>query len=316
MALEKLYERRGEGAPACSILFPVWNGTKFIRESLPAALAQEGVRAEVLISDDSSTDGSLKLLLEIAKAYQGPHDVVVYRGTKRLELAHMPSLAAEARSEVLIQAHQDDFSKPHRARVLREAMRSGVYLASSAASWRRGDGGAIPTREEMAEKAAAFETAEPFLYSGHGVLIGARYAMHADLFRLFPRLEPAYLTGGVDIILAIRAAMLGDIAILKEKLLTCTMHKQRWSFQIYARGDERAQEFSHALRRLAVLERAFQELADARSRGLLGPERHDRLHGWMQKARRHFRKTAVQVHEALLRDGFKLTWKPPGEGGG
>ena len=46
MALEKLYERRGEGAPECSILFPVWNGMKFIRESLPAPLAQEGVRAE------------------------------------------------------------------------------------------------------------------------------------------------------------------------------------------------------------------------------------------------------------------------------
>lgn len=315
MALEKLYERRGEGVPECSILFPVWNGTRFIRESLPAALAQEGVRAEVLISDDSSSDGSLKVLLEIARAYKGPHDVVVYRGKKRLELAHMPSLAALARSEILIQAHQDDFSKPQRARLLREAMRPGVYLVASAASWRRGDGSAMPTREQMVEKAAALETFEPFLYSGQGLLIGARYAMHADLFRLFPRLEPAYITGGVDIVLAIRAAMLGKVVILKEKLLTCTMHKERWSFQIYAKGDERAQEFSHALRRLAVFERAVAELADARKRELITQPRCDELLGWLQKAGTHFRRTAVRLHEDLLRDGFRLAWKPPGEGG-
>jgi hypothetical protein len=148
------------------------------------------------------------------------------------------------------------------------------------------------------------------------VLIGARYGMHADLFRRFPTLEPRYLTGGVDIILAIRAAMLGRVVLLKEKLLTCTMHKQRWSFQIWDTQNDATMVFAQALRRLAVLERAFSELAGARERGLLEQKRHDRLLGWMQKARRHFREAAVKSHERLIRRGFKLTWNPPGGGAG
>jgi len=309
--LAQLYERRQAGALDCSILVPVFNGARFIAESLPTVFAQQDVRAEILISDDCSSDDSLERVLELARAYKGAHDVVVLKTTARAEFEHMPMLAARARCEVLIAAHQDDVAYPARSRSLLNAMRrEGVKLVSSIADYRQ-DGRKLPPSQELLQQVRGFKTGEPFLYNGYDVIIGSRFAMHADLFRLFPRLERAYLTGGLDVLLPIRALMLGEIARIERPLLQCELHDERWSTKLWDAQRPETAVFGYAMRRLAVLECALQEVAQAHKDGHVSAERHQHLVRWLRRARAFFAAELVKAREGLIRAGFTLSWTPP-----
>lgn len=308
MQLAKLFERRGQGPLDCSILYPAWNGAEFIRESLPSVLAQQDVRAEILVSDDCSDDASLDAIMELVAGYRGPHDVVVFKTASRAEFEHLPSLVPQASSDLLIQAHQDDVSYPERARTLLDAFRRGAHLATSVARWKK-DGKVFPPPDEALAKVSRFKTFEPFLYDNHGVMIGSRFAMHADLFRLFPPLERAYLTGGLDILLPIRAFMLGEVRYIKKPLLTCGMHRNRWSYRLWDMQNGHTEAFGKALRRLAVFERALAELEQGREAGHVAEERHATLLAWLTRARLRVLEALVRAREQLVGDGFELSWK-------
>jgi len=312
--LARLYERRQGGALDCSILVPVYNGARFIAESLPSVFAQQDVRAEIIVSDDGSSDGSLERVLELARAYRGAHDVEVLKTSARAEFEHVPLLAQRARCEILIAAHQDDIAYPGRSRALVNAMKKkGVRLASSIADYRK-DGEKLPPSQEMLQQVRAFKSAEAFLYNGYDVLIGSRFAMHADLFRLFPTLERSYLSGGLDILLPIRALILGEIARVERPLLQCELHDERWSNKLWDAQRAETAVFGYALRRLSVLECALQELGKAHKDGHMSAERQQMLLRWLRRARAYFAGELVKAREALVREGFRLSWTPPAEG--
>jgi hypothetical protein len=307
--LARLFERtRGEPVE-CSILFPVWNGAKFLDESLPSVLKQQQVRAEIIVSDDCSSDESLQKIMAIVSAYQGPHDVVVLKTSARAEFDHVPLLAREARSDALIQAHQDDIAYPQRSRVLVDGLRGSVRLVTSAADYRR-DGRTYPAPARELERVRGFKTFEPYLYSGHDVLIGSRFVMHADLFRRFPRIERGYLTGGLDILLPIRAMILGEVTRVEKPLLAVGVHRERWSTRLWDRQNAETGVFGYAVRRLTVLDRAGRELEQARSEGLVDESRAALLAGWFERARARFVVELVRAREKLVNDGFELTWTP------
>jgi glycosyltransferase involved in cell wall biosynthesis len=53
-------------APKVSVLIPVFNGEKFLAETVASILAQDFADCEILFSDDGSTDGSVALLEQFA----------------------------------------------------------------------------------------------------------------------------------------------------------------------------------------------------------------------------------------------------------
>lgn len=313
MPLAQLYERRQPGALDCSVLYTVWNGARFIGETLPPVLAQEGVRAEILVSDDCSSDDSVERLRALVTAYDGPHDVVLLRAEARTEIEHLQLLSERARSDILIAAHQDDVSYPGRMRALVDSMRrEGVVLATSVADYRyERTGRTTPPSQEAREKVRAFKTLEPFLYSNYDVLIGSRFAMHKDLLRLFPRLERSYMTCGDDIILSIRAMMIGKVARIDRPLLRCGLHDERWSRRLWDESNAQTVAFGYALRRMVVLQRAVEELARTHQAGRMDGKLYERLLGWITQARSHFAVELVKAREALVLEGRQLSWQAP-----
>ena len=96
--------------PQIIVLMPVYNGGRYLRESIASILAQSFKDFELLIIDDGSTDDSVS----IVKSFSDPrirlvlneHNIGVARTlNKGLELA---------RGEFIARMDADDISLPHR----------------------------------------------------------------------------------------------------------------------------------------------------------------------------------------------------------
>lgn len=55
-----------EGLPRIDVLMPVYNGARYLAEQVDSILAQQGVDLRLIVLDDSSTDGSLRILRSYA----------------------------------------------------------------------------------------------------------------------------------------------------------------------------------------------------------------------------------------------------------
>ncbi len=96
-------------APRISVVMPVWNGEKYLREAVDSLLAQTFTDFELLALDDGSTDSTP----EILASYRDPR-------VRHIRLEHVGLIAAErigvaqARAEWIARQDADDSSHPAR----------------------------------------------------------------------------------------------------------------------------------------------------------------------------------------------------------
>lgn len=305
--LIEVYEQVRPERPDCSVVVPVYNGARFLRESLAAVLAQRGVTCEILISDDCSDDGSLETILDIVRPYAGPHSVRVYRTSVPAIVENMPLLVAASRCTAIVQAHQDDVSDAERAKVLSQRLSGKAKLVTSVARIRKGDKTSEPSEAEVA-RLRENSSFKALLRSGGGVMAGARYGMHRDLFQLFPPLGSDHLSHGHDVLLYMRAKMLGACKIVYRPIITIGDHPDRGSHQLFDRQDPATRGFDFALRRMVILSVALKDLAHAAAAGSVSPERAERIGKRLSAARIHFVEELALHREQAIRRGFKLSW--------
>lgn len=95
-------------APTISVVMPVHNGERFIREAINSILSQSWADFEFVIGDDGSTDGTTAIIAEIA--LKDPR----IRGVSREEKSGLANAAnwvvGEARGDVIALIHADDIS--------------------------------------------------------------------------------------------------------------------------------------------------------------------------------------------------------------
>lgn len=85
-----------------------------VGESVRSALAQT-VPCEIIVSDDSSGDGTYEAAMDAIRDYQGPHRVSVRSTPQNLGLcAHIVDLAAIASGDVVVFLSGDDVAYPQR----------------------------------------------------------------------------------------------------------------------------------------------------------------------------------------------------------
>lgn len=103
------------GAPSISFVVFAYNQERFIRDAVEGALSQQCASMEIILSDDCSTDETFAIMQEMAKAYSGPHEVVVRRNEANLGLIdHINTVFQMARGEWVVVAAGDDISMPNR----------------------------------------------------------------------------------------------------------------------------------------------------------------------------------------------------------
>ena len=97
--------------PAISVLLPVYNAERFIREAVDSVLFQSLGDFELLALDDGSTDGSLIILRE----YEARDNRVrIITRENRGLVASLNDLIAAARGRYLARMDSDDISMPQR----------------------------------------------------------------------------------------------------------------------------------------------------------------------------------------------------------
>jgi glycosyltransferase involved in cell wall biosynthesis len=96
-------------APAASVLLPVHDGERFLREALDSVLGQTLGAVEVIVVDDGSTDGTSEVLAE----HPDPRLRVVQREHEGL-VAALGAAVGEATSPFLARMDADDVSLPER----------------------------------------------------------------------------------------------------------------------------------------------------------------------------------------------------------
>src|SRR5690349_20149168 len=99
--------RDGRAHPLVSIVIPVYNGEKYLRDSLDSILAQTYLHTEVLVMDDASTDGTAAILESYGdriQVYRQPGNRGIY--------ANANDGISKARGDYIAIYHADDVYRP------------------------------------------------------------------------------------------------------------------------------------------------------------------------------------------------------------
>lgn len=114
-----------------TVLLPVYNGAKTLREAVESVLAQDEPAFELLIVDDASTDGSAALAEEYAR--RDPRVSVIAHERNAGLAATLNEGLERARHELVLRMDQDDVSLPSRIRVQCEYMDAHPAVAVAGA---------------------------------------------------------------------------------------------------------------------------------------------------------------------------------------
>src|SRR6266404_87678 len=94
-----------------SVAMATYNGQKFIREQLDSLAAQQCLPSELVITDDASSDKTVAILQQFAKA--APFPVHIHRYEKRVGYrANFMRAAGHCISDVIAFCDQDDIWSP------------------------------------------------------------------------------------------------------------------------------------------------------------------------------------------------------------
>src|SRR4051794_16250166 len=108
-------DRSTQSRPLVTFAVFSYNQEPFIRQAVRAALDQTYARLQIVLSDDSSSDGTFDAMRQMAAEYRGDHQITLNRNDKNLGIGgHIRKLAELAKGEVIVIAAGDDISFPER----------------------------------------------------------------------------------------------------------------------------------------------------------------------------------------------------------
>ncbi len=298
--------------PEVSVIFLAYQQEAFVAEAVRSILAQTGVVAEIILSDDASTDQTYARMAAAAAGYSGPHTVVLRRNTANQGIDHIVQVVELATCEVMVMAHGDDVSEPQRCGRLLEALRqTGAYVASSnyleidAAGRTLGLGQPAGEARSLAAEDLAAEGWRPWLF-------GASLAWRRAVYTAFPRLDAAYLPLGHDTLVPFRGAVLGGLAYVPAPLLRYRRHTGQWGHLLHDHSAPEA--WRESLYALAIMPRLAMDSDLRHLRERASPADQPRLTELHQFVReRILLLTAewVTARQALRRQGWRPTWLRP-----
>lgn len=105
----------GKEYPLVTFAIFSYNQEKYIETAIQSALSQDYPNLEIIVSDDSSEDGTFRKASDIISKYDGNHTVRLNKTVTNIcTLSHFFEVVDLAKGKILIVAAGDDISKPER----------------------------------------------------------------------------------------------------------------------------------------------------------------------------------------------------------
>ena len=190
------------GSPLVSVLMPAYNHERFVREAIESAWKQSHANIELVVIDDGSSDGTLRILEELAAASPVPMQVRTQanQGIART----LNSLVADARGEWLAFLSSDDFYSPQfiernlAAAAAAAAGERGVVIHSDA--WIVEAGGGVtgrigPLRSTSPARGDAFD----LIATGKAHVVSAGIFLRRDLLLAAGGFDPTMVAEDLDL---------------------------------------------------------------------------------------------------------------------
>jgi len=213
-----------------TVYMPVYNQEAYVRDALLSVLSQDYEPLTIFISDDASTDATVRIVNETLAAYHGPHKVMFNQNEKNLFLDHLVVNLPKLPAGLVVMAHGDDIQHPNRVSSLVALHeRTGALVLSSNALVIDSAGRELRRYRDAAEQPDLSLAA--FLANGYcPVGTGFSIAWHSDIWEIFGPKRKG--TRPVDDILSFRAALLGKLAYVSEPLLQWRNHDRNVTLAI------------------------------------------------------------------------------------
>jgi glycosyltransferase involved in cell wall biosynthesis len=288
--------------PLVSVVAAVYNGRRYLRQSVQSVLSQEGVELEFVVVDDGSTDGSGDVLAELAAA--DPRLRVLRQENQGLTRALIRG-CAEARGELIARHDADDLSLPARLRRQAERLAGDAELSmvscSAEAIGPEDEPLYLSQRSEDSPDLRDFDFRSWQAPPAHGTVMFRRSAYRrAGGYR-----EEFYFAQDMD--LWLRMNEIGHVAFLRDVLYayrvseSCISNRHR----PLQRELARLVHACHEARRQAQSEAPLLQAARTMRPGQQGPQGADPTGGAYfigrcllrrgdRRARRYFRRVLVQ----------------------
>ena len=210
--------------PLASLALATFNHQCFVRRAVEAALAQDYRPLEIFISDDASTDRTVEIAAGIVHDYRGPHAVRLNRNAVNLGVgAHTELLGRAAQGEVVVLSAGDDIDQPDRVSRVMEAFAMGKSRVMAVASPvtlidenenALGESAPMPPMQDI--------SARSLIRTGFPVR-GAGSAYAKRVFECFESMGAA-VRSGEDLVLPLRAALLGEVKVLPTPVSYYRLH--------------------------------------------------------------------------------------------
>ena len=235
---------QGVDPPEISVVMPIYNCEEFVASAITSILAQQEVVAEILISDDASTDSTFIIayttVVDYVRQLGLKHTVLMRIGTSRLIRDHLHLLAKKASCDLVCQAHGDDISHSFRCSFLvkvfnDKSQNASMIFVNAFVIDRQGKILLQPKNLSGSTISMVPVGYNAIVDATNEVLIGSNMAWRKSAFKDFPRLTTAYCAYGHDRVMTFRSFLVGgcylmDAPLLKRRLHNNNLHNELISF--------------------------------------------------------------------------------------
>lgn len=311
---------QGRIAPELTILMPIYQQSAYIRQAVRSVLAQSEIVAEIIISDDGSSDDTFALAHAEVLAQLGDkssskggwagHHVLMRRGTSRLRRDHLPLLVDTARTDVVMQAHGDDLFHPQRCMIVRRLFNQFPKLNLLASEFEplsqthsdRDDWQPIKVENIL------MLSRDSIISARSKYLIGCTQAWRRSSTQNFVRLDSNYAAVGHDRITPFRCSLTGDVALIRFSLVKRRIHNQAWSSQMLADKGP-ASLFGWSTVKLSLHRKMLQDLRRAKEVGMVGEEQFQDAKAIINKYIDQDTSAIAESFDQQTKLGKRLGWQ-------
>lgn len=303
----------GKGDPEISILMPIYNQMRYVSEAVNSILAQRGIIAEIIISDDASSDETFDIAHECVSSWLSrngsQHRIIMRRSQKRLWRDHVALLADNASCDLVFQAHGDDESHPDRARIL-----AGVFNAKSNISMLATESYTVNAAGELLDERRSVDSqfdisrySYDSIINGHHFLIGYSQAWRRSAVSRFKRLDRNLAAVSHDRILSFRAALVGEVCLIKAQLIKRRLHSlSAHNMMFYEPGTK--EQFGWGLACLTRLVAMKQDLSEALNIEVINKSLYSKLALQIDQLKDRCIISLLEAHRMQLLSGRQIAW--------